>query len=65
MLLLRHRAGAHRAVVQVESDLEAVGAYLIDRYLLQLQAEDRGAIGAAIGKLLANLLLEPQLRRDA
>jgi hypothetical protein len=50
MQRLRQRTRDHRAIVQVEIDLEVVGVYLIDRYLLQLQAEDRGAIGAAIGK---------------
>ena len=66
MRLLRQRAREHRAIVQVEIDLTAVGADLIDRHLLRLeQAEDREAIGAAIGKQLENLLLEPQLRRDA
>jgi hypothetical protein len=57
MRLLRQRARDHRGVVQVEIELEPVGAYLIDRELLRLeQAEDRAAIGNGVAELLKRLI---------
>jgi hypothetical protein len=64
MRLLRQRARDHRGVVQIEIDLEAVGAYLIDRSLLPLeQAEDRAAIGEAVAELLKRLIDAQRLGR--
>ncbi len=64
MKLLRERTRAGRAIVPVEIDLEPVGEYLIDAELLQIEhAEDRKALGAAIGRLLELLLAERHLRR--
>lgn len=58
MKMLRQRERNGLAIVTVEIDLEPATQYLIDAELLQVaQAEDRRAIGVAIGRLLDLLLV--------
>jgi hypothetical protein len=61
---LRQRARNGKAIVSVEIDLLPVTELLIDKGLLPITgAEDRGAIGDALEKLLAQLIAAPA--RDA
>ena len=65
MKALRQRARDGKAIVSVEIDLLPVTELLIDKGLLPITgAEDRGAIGHALEKLLAQLIVArglPQL----
>ena len=64
MKTFRQRARNGKAIVSVEIDLLAVTELLIDKGLLPITgAEDRGAIGHALEKLLAQLIVTPV--RDA
>jgi hypothetical protein len=64
MKALRQRARNGKAIVSVEIDLLPVTELLIDKGLLPITgAEDRGAIGHALEKLLAQLIAAPA--RDA
>jgi hypothetical protein len=57
MKALRQRARDGKAIVSVEIDLLPVTELLIDKGLLPITgAEDRGAIGHALEKLLAQLI---------
>jgi hypothetical protein len=57
MKALRQRARNGKAIVSVEIDLLPVTELLIDKGLLPITgAEDRGAIGHALEKLLALLI---------
>ena len=64
MKALRQRARNGKAIVSVEIDLLPVTERLVDKGLLPItDAEDRGAIGHALEKLLAQLIASPT--RDA
>jgi hypothetical protein len=64
MKALRQRARNGKAIVSVEIDLLPVTELLIDKGLLPITgAEDRGAIGHALEKLLAQFIAAPA--RDA
>jgi len=64
MKALRQRARNGKAIVSVEIDLLPVTELLIDKGLLPITgAEDRGAIGHALEKLLAQSIAAPA--RDA
>jgi hypothetical protein len=64
MKALRQRARNGKAIVSVEIDLLPVTERLVDKGLLPITgAEDRGAIGHALEKLLAQLIASPA--RDA
>lgn len=64
MKALRQRARNGKAIVSVEIDLLLVTERLVDKGLLPITgAEDRGAIGHALEKLLAQLIASPA--RDA
>ena len=57
MKALRQRARNGKAIVSVEIDLLPVTELLIEKGLLPITgAEDRGAIGHALEKLLAQLI---------
>ena len=57
MKALRQRARNGKAIVSVEIDLLPVTELLIDKGLLPITgAEDRGAIGHALEKLVAQLI---------
>jgi len=57
MKALRQRARKGKAIVSVEIDLLPVTELLIEKGLLPITgAEDRGAIGHALEKLLAQLI---------
>jgi len=64
MKALRQRARNGKAIVSVEIDLLPVTELLIDKGLLPITgAEDRGAIGHALEKLLAQLIAARGLPR--
>ena len=57
MKALRQRARNGKAIISVEIDLLPVTELLIDKGLLPITgAEDRGSIGHALEKLLAQLI---------
>jgi hypothetical protein len=60
MKALSQRARNGKAIVSVEIDLLPVTELLIDKGLLPITGtEDRGAIGHALEKLLAQLIAAP------
>jgi|GEM_PF-3095257 hypothetical protein len=64
MKALRQRARNGKAIVSVEIDLLPVTELLIEKGLLPITgAEDRGAIGHALEKLLAQLIAARGLPR--